>query len=396
MCRIRKEKLQNIGLLLYSMVLLSGWSSYIIFELLGMRFFVYEIFLLPFILRAVLKMNGRIKMRKTESAAYIFIFLCFLAGLLRNPAYLSAHVTTFRTIIYYIVIIHIVSRAETISMSKMKILALGGTIGDLLYMMTVHSREDHTAVNLIALMILVTIPILEGRIMQSFVFALLAMVTAVRSSFRIAVLIVITGVFLSVLYMSAVKKNVKCILLLCIFMAGTAVIIVHYDSLPVILSRYLHMNEYSVYRITARMKYFFLGRFDVSEDDIRRGTFTVLYDRFASSILPKGLIAKGAGYYGNYKDSPMIFLYDAFGSPAAWFIAGLFLFKGFRVLHLSLKCGTQKKQFAFLGLTVISFILLLFINGCFLMDTYEVCLAAVIFGYWFHPGIVKLRVKESL
>ena len=60
------------------------------------------------------------------------------------------------------------------------------------------------------------------------------------------------------------------------------------------------------------------GNLAGSQDTIRYETFSRVAKEFWSKILPNGVIGKSIGEYGVYKDSPMIFLYDALGSAFSW------------------------------------------------------------------------------
>lgn len=390
MCEISKNKM--ILCALYASIALSNWSYYILCELLKLDFYLYEVFFIPIILFNLNKFTGKIKISKGYLAVSFLVIVCFFFGMFKYPQYIMSHITTYRTIFYYVIIICIFKNTTEINLNLFKWICFGSVIGDFLYSLTVNSTSDTSAVNLVALAVLVIIPIIQNKLMETIIFSGLTIVVAFRSSFRISIVLVAAAIMLALLYVVVVQHNIKVMFIAIILGIIMVIFVLNFESFINILVEKTGMNSYAAYRVSVRLKHMIHGNLAGSQDTIRYETFSRVAKEFWNKILPNGVIGKSIGEYGVYKDSPMIFLYDALGSAFSWIIVIYLEIKGIIVAKLAL-FNKEKKYLGFLAIFTILFLILLLINGTFLLNTYEVCISAVVLGYWLNPNLLRLKTE---
>lgn len=195
---------------LYGTIALSGWSYYILIDLIGLPFYAYEVFFIPVVLICRKFIFAKLKRIKSSYLlAFFGLMLFFFIGLIRHPEHMASHITTFRTLIYIFVFMYFFSSAGTFAITQLQFLCFGATIGQFVYMLSVESEADQTSLNIIALSFMIIIPIVKKRVRLSEImfFSIVGLIVSFRSSFRINIVVVLISLVLAIMYSVFVQKR---------------------------------------------------------------------------------------------------------------------------------------------------------------------------------------------
>ncbi|MCQ2385168.1 MAG: hypothetical protein MJ078_00610 [Clostridia bacterium] len=368
---------------LYGILAFSNFSYEILCVWIPMPFFFYDVFFIPFLIAfrreiwAMLKKGAY----RYEWLGYAVCFLCFLIGAVRGREYLTAHLTTFRTVFYFMVGVFFFTKVEKPDMNFLYALCLGACFGDAVFLQYAAYGADYMSVNMVSLLLICIIPIMQDKLLFTVPSAFFAVYLAFRSSFRAYFVALAAALFFSLVYMVWAKRSKKALYALLTVAAGMVVAIWQIDAISAFAKDVLGMNSLAVYRVTDRLKSLVSLDFTKSEDVARLTLLKEPFETFFTAVLPQGLIRKGVDElaYGRYKDTPMTFLYDAFGSVLAW---ALVLFLAAHLVFLIRKHWNKdapaEKGAAFA--LIMSFGVMMFVNGTFFYIVYESALAAVMVG----------------
>lgn len=377
----------------YSFAALSLWSNFLITKVLHSPFFLYEVFFIPPVVMYVRK-NGMtffkrlIDRRMLIAGGVLAVFLA--VGILRNPSYLIAQVTTYRVWIYFLVIILICFRAEMPDLDTIFAACFGAVCGDTLFCLISPNGWSITPLNLIALAVVVCIPLVQGKYGVFAVGIAVCVVDAFLSGFRISFVVIAAAYIFGLLFSVVCSRRKKDFILFGITVAGAVIVFVFFDPIAAAMQSIFHIDEFAFFRVTQRLKALIRFDFVSSQDAQRLKCFEKPFDLFLQRVIPRGLVGKGDGTYGAYKDVPIVFLYDSFGSVAAWFVSAFVGCVGAWNIYASYKKRTSP-ELGFLGAMFPVIVVLFLLNGCFIMDTYEVCISAVILGYWLKNFLILPR-----
>jgi hypothetical protein len=374
---------------IYSAIALSGWSYYLLCDLLGLRFFMYEVYFIPVVIayrKEIVKYlsNG-------VSFKYLLLILivvvCFLLGILRNPNYIIAHITTYRTIFYYLFISNFISKVKSMNINIVKIASSGAILGQFFFMLSVGNNNLLITINAIALSLMVIIPVVQNKILETAVFSIFGLLIAFLSGFRIYILLIILCFFISLLYSLLFNKRFKTLFISLFAIIGTVSLVLNFERIILLVSSTFNMDAYTLYRVTNRLTSLLTGNINQSQDNIRIVNIMKPIIEFFDNVIPKGLIGKAVNNYGLYKDLPIFFLYGAFGSILSLVIIGVIYFKGYAMLFSSLKMEHPSILNSTFGIMVIVFTFLIQFNGTFLLSTYDSVLGAIVVGTWFNKNL---------
>ena len=161
----------------------SSWSSYILTDLLGLGSNIYELYFLPVMLyyhKQVLGAftDGKLKLRTSRGTLrYLyFVLFCFIVGLIvcalrefysGNANFVVEHILAFRFVIYSALIICHFSCSAMINLDQLLYISFFSVLGDFVAILTIHSANYASTLNLIALSLLVIIPIVQNKMLIS-------------------------------------------------------------------------------------------------------------------------------------------------------------------------------------------------------------------------------------
>lgn len=374
---------------LYAGVALSGWSYYLLCDVIGFPFYLYEIFFIPPIIiyrNTLFKMFTKI--RKSYIISFILLIGFLLLGCILNPQYIVAQITTYRTLVYVWCFMYIFSWVKSFNLELLQALCVGASLGQMMYILLISSDSDQTAVNIVALALMIIIPAIKNNIKEIVLFTILGLVIAFRSSFRINIVIVILALFIALLYMALIKKRIKAVLTMICIVIGLFLVVQNFDFITTILADVFNMdNDYALYRVTYRLEQLLQMDFAASQDTMRFELIGKIITEFDDYIIPTGLIGKAIGEYGLYKDAPIMFFYSAFGSWVSIVLLGGIVVGGVKFLCKSFRL--KNTDMAVFAIMLPVFLFLFVLNGTFIMATYEACLTGLILGYWYNKNKIE-------
>lgn len=388
-CKVDYREL--LFFLVYGAIALSSWSYYILCDLIGIPFYLYEVYFIPLAIkyrRQLLKYNFCCKFTVGAWVAAIVIVVFFILGIVINPNYAVAHITTYRTIFYIFAGILIVSSWTRFNITILQCLCVGSCLGQFAYMSTIATNANETAVNIVALSLMIIIPSAKGNVKQTMLYTAFGLFLAFRSSFRINIVVVLISLGITLFLSWFVTKSRKLFMFIGFLVIAGLVIIANLDAITAWMVDVLKMsNAMSIYRITARLKALFSLDFEQSQDMVRFELMGKMFTSFSEYLLPTGLIGKAIGEYGIYKDAPIIYIYSAFGSVVGLLLTVFVAVKG---LLYMIKSVVQKQQGQLVfGSMLVVYIILFLLNGTFLIATYDACLTGVVFGVWLNKKNLK-------
>ena len=378
--------------LIYAMIALSGWSYYLLCDVLGLPFYVYEVFFVPiiFIYRNKI-ISGFGKIRKIYVFVALLLVFFLLFGLVINTKYMIEQITTYRTIFYVFVFMYFFSIEKKFDIKFLQILCTGASLGEFLFIQIISNSRDQIALNIVALSLMVIIPVIKNSLTETIFFTVFALIVSFRSSFRINIVIVLIALLISVLYVMMIQKKIKALILTVIIAIAGITIAINFDSIVDLLVNILKIdNAMSVYRITNRLKALFQADFQSSQDTVRFMLMAQIFTEFDVYFVPCGLIGKAINMYGRYKDAPIIFFYHAFGSPVSIALLGYIVTKA--CCFIKKYMFVKKNELSIFGLMLPIYIVLFFLNGTFIINTYEACLTGIVLGYWFNYNKIEVII----
>lgn len=386
---------------IFAFFALSSWSSYILTNILGLRSNIYELYFLPVVVFYHKQVLGtsigdgiKLKISRGTLRYLLYVLFCFIVGLIvcagreflgDNLNYVIEHILAFRFVIYSSIIICIFSRSTTISLEQLLYISFFSVLGDFVAILTIHSTNYASTLNLIALSLLVIIPIVQNRMIVSLIAILFSVMVAIRSSYRISIVVVFVAVLFALLYSSVIRQRKRSFILLLVVAVAFFLLIQNFDVAIKTFADYFGMQHASYRRISYRLTEALHGG--------EIGRSRIYLDRLQlcfSEIIPFGLFRRAVGEYGWYTDTPFVFILDAFGFVGGVVILFSVIKKGIRVCYLSLK----RHDLPYLGVLAIMFpvyVVLFIVNGTFLFWTYVACLSGIIIGYWFNSNIDALN-----
>jgi len=384
------EYINKLMWLIYGMIALSEWSYYLLCDVLKLPFYAYEIFFIPLIF--IYKdriINGLRRIRKNYLLGFYFLLLFLVLGITVNMEYTFEQITTYRTLFYVFFFMYFFSAEKGFNITKLQILCVGASVGQFLFIQTVNSSANQTAVNIVALALMVIIPVVKNNVSEVIISSLFALLLSFRSSFRINIVIVLLALVVSLLYSVMIRKKIKALVISIVCITMGVVFALTFDDIVVFLVDVLGIdNPMSIYRITNRLEALFQADFQSSQDTIRFKLLGMVFSEFIPCLIPCGLIGKAINMYGRYKDAPIVFFYHAFGSPVTIILLAVVFMRAIKYVYKYL--FIERGELAIFGLMFPLLVVLFFLNGTFIMNTYEACLTGIILGYWFNKN--KLTV----
>lgn len=382
--------LKLFGFFLFGFICFSGWSNYIVTQLIGLRYYVFEVLLIPFLIYywRQIQSNYRLMRQNTKTITVLFLiyaFVCMWIGFVKSGGHFEAIVTTSRTLFYLIIIAGFFSTGIKLDISKIHWICIGATLGGGIYnSLFVLDEAGYSSLNIIAVTLMVLIPASQAKMKQTAFCTIIAAIIAFVSGYRINIVMILAalviGIFSNLLRR---KTGVKPIVVLIIFVISAVIIYKNFYPITDFLIKTFDMDSFTVYRARDRLYAFFSMDFEASRDMVRFDLYQQIGDQFLEKLIPCGLIGKSAGYYGTYFDVPIIFLYDAIGSLAAWIIVIILAYKGLRSYVFVIRNSVDAWSVV-CGEMIFVYLFLIIVNGRFLFIAYETLLTGLIFGNWLY------------
>lgn len=402
-----KTILQYLLILITGILGFSYISNYILLQKLQLPFYIVELFLLPSIFMYFNKyINIFVRSIKKRMVCFfiltILLMTAVILGVINGAGFIGA-LTMSRSLVYIILVAFIFCEYKEFDLSKLYILVLGATIGEFINVAIIapglSNYKGIAQVNIIAIALVVLIPVIRRRNAQGVICFSLAFLTAYLSGMRTPILIcVITYIIANIYVVLSIsfttrKKVIKLLLMGVILSVVIGAIILRIDIILNRVAEIFHMDSYTIFRISDRMKAFLNFDFVASQDTSRIEGYKKIFSEFIPSLIPRGFIGEIKGV-GNYIDVPILFIYDVFGS-----------FFGMILLYIIVKRALSKVRDLFrkklldidvvAAIMVFIYFVLFIINGRFLYITYESILSGIVIGVWFNKNIRKEVSNES-
>lgn len=387
---ISRDIPEYVFLAVFSFFAFSKWSTYICSNIIGFRFNVYEIVLIPFIIYYRKSISQFIRyMLNSNGLSKIMVYFCLalffmLFGCVINPNAIVYHIASYRTVFYYIFIINYFSQVKTISLGKIQTVSSFAVIGDFIYLLTMGKNESQLLINPVALCITIILPIVNCKIVMSIFISAFCLVASFRSAYRFSIMIVLFSIVFSIIAIMIEKKNKKALLVSTALFVMFFVLISNLNTIVEKLVSAFNMSNWSASRVTERIMSLFNQ--DYAIGDINRiNSFYNYPNYFNNSFIPRGLFRGSIGEIGWYTDVPVMYLLDAFGTIATVLIVLVFVIHSAKTTISFFKY--KNKVLAMLFVMVPNFIIMFLLNGTFLYWHYVVIISALIFGLSFNNRI---------
>ena len=192
-----------VGWLLYGAIALSGWSYYILCDVIKVPLYLYEVFFIPIIFKYHAIIISKVKkMRKIYIFSFAFLVFFLLIGFCVNPQHIFVQITTYRTLFYVWAFMYFFSGIKNFDIKRLQLLCVGSCVGQMLFIVLISKSEgDVTAVNIMALSLMIIIPIIKDKFFEAVFFCIVGLILSFVSAFRINIIIVLMAFRLSLLYM---------------------------------------------------------------------------------------------------------------------------------------------------------------------------------------------------
>jgi len=394
---INKEWMDKILYFITGLLAFSGLSFYLTKIKLGLPFALPELLLIPFLLikhkvvylyiKQLLK--GLLVNAKLIPWLVCWIFLVLLGYILTGD--ILAVLAIGRNILYIIILAFLFSRTKDVSYDFLFYVSFGAIVGELLHSLfypvlyQIYDPLQIVCTNTIAIFLTISIPIIYRKTLLQIITTSIAGLLIFISGYRILLLMGVISFVSSYCLVFIHFKNKKYLILnmirFILIISLSYFFFIHYVN-------YYGDSSYKYHRIVTRTIGFLKKDFNTTQDDVR---FTIIESSLTGiggeKVLPHGFISKAKGLFGLHIDVPIVFLYDTIGSIFSVVLLLWILLKGGRFAIHEMKKPIFNVDTS-IALFFIAFILLLFINGRFLLVTYESWLFGIILGRY-------LKIKRT-
>lgn len=405
-----KFKVKNIEMLLIfitGFIVGTHWAEYILSKI-GINFFLFEIFLLPYFMYKRNTIYNIFKKKHKLNLILVFFFFVLISGVLfgtinSNNDIMSV-LTTTRPLFYMILIIAFFSSIENINIDKLYSWSIATILGEIIFILLIYRDISPGRmwfyVNSITLALLVIIPIVQRKFIRTTISIILALFISIISGYRINLVILGLSLFVAMAWRVLCKEKVlkyKIIvrkISILVFMTFIPIFVVKfYKQLIEVIANIFKMNPVSIYRITGRLEFSLSGDIANSQDNIRIELYKKIYSEFTDNIIPNGLIGKTMGYTGLYTDVPLLFLYESIGSILTIIVV---IFLGFIGIASFINAfrGTSLAFDTVCGLMAPIIIVLLVINGTFMYFANVSIITGIILSRWINRRAFLIKSKK--
>ncbi len=384
-----RKGMEYVYLAILGFIGFSRMSQYVIHSILGIPFYLIEIFFVPFFIYTWPEYLILLKRVSKKRWFVVFLFV-LIYDVLMGCAYtfeIVDTVTMSRSLIYIVLLSFLFYEKNDYSIDKLYIISFFGLLGELIYS-TLFSTADINSINTSCMALMMIIPAVKRRYGLFMISSILALIISINSGYRLGIVILLLVVMEVVVWTVVVseKRTVKSLTrkmsIPIAFLAVILMVVANYERFVELISSLFGTSQYAIYRVTNRLIGLFTMDFSLSREQARFDAFDVIVEWFDDRLLPRGLVGKSVGTLSYYFDVPITYLYDAFGSILTIVILGCCLFKGFKCFLASLK-DTVKDSHVVAGLMFPVLAMCMIVNGSFLYITFQCITTGIIIGIWF-------------
>lgn len=393
----KRTLLKELYLLILGVLGFSRMGQFLLLDGLGLPLSLMEVFYIPLVVvyrREILRFFKRTLTRATPGqVALLGLLACsFLVGAAHTFG--VSFLLEYRSMLYMLVIFWMVYHSRrTIPVMVIQRVALYTVVSELLYIVVFSTEAINSSINCVAIAAAILAAFLCEKYVLGMVSFALGAFLGIVSGFRIGIVIAAAALVEAAVF-SMIRRDKKGQFKVTLarwgivfaFVAAAVIFLNFYEPIIFAVARLTGMDDFAVFRVTERLRGLLEFDMAASQDDLRMEIFKYPFDRFFASLLPRGLIGSVIGEYWLYIDVPVLYLYDMFGSAAAWALLGWFAVKVLRRMELMVRRppeGLEHSPDAFqlmcLLLSPIMLVLLI-INGSFMVITFQAVHNAVLLG----------------
>ena len=371
-----------LGILSFSLINRLFWSG-----ICGLPFTLPEVFWISFFLINIKRYSKDIALIRNKKfiLSCCFIIIMILYSWIRGGAPVSI-ISYMQSVFEMIVFIILFMDYENVDVNKIWWLCFGCVCGDTFYLMSV-SGEIFETVNHIAWVGCCISSLLVKSKYKIILSYILCFVGAVFSGYRINIILVLVALMTCLLWklLRKRKNTVKSIFgrigLSVTLVAGTVFVYNNLINIIQKIANVFNFEAYKVYRVVTRLQIFLSGNSTGTTDSVRIEFMRKAITEFDNHILPTGLIYETLlGKTGYYIDCPILFFYEIFGSVTTWIILIFLAFWSVRLIISSLTDMNISGEYLFAALSVPCFVLLIILNGFFVVSNYSAVISGIIIG----------------
>lgn len=345
-----------------------GFLGYNLIELLFIPVLLYYWY------TGKLRLSRRISISWLDLPVALVMVATICLGFI-NAGNVFSVVTCIRPFLYILLILkYLRSTDSRIPAKKLYPLAMGCIFGDITYMTTVsalYASKGYHHINIIALVVVTLIPILQHKKLKTIISFTVSISAAILSGYRINTVVVILSLFSAVLFITLTTKlslaKLGYLFLVALMVAGLLWCLYHFEEVSVFLADTLNLSRATVYRSLDRIADLLTGDYTLGDEN-RLIKLAKPFREFRDYLFPLGPIGKtDLSRFGNYTDSPILFLYDLFGSLGAWIFIILYAINAIRKAAAILRRWNRVSELNKLYVMMLPILLCLFVlNGTFL------------------------------
>ncbi len=388
---------QELILLLLGALGFSRAGHFLLMDGLGLPLSLMEVYYIPLLIywrRPILRFVRHRLTRATRCQTLLWTLLVsgLAAGLVRTLQW--SFLTEYRSMLYLLIVFGMVRRSErTIPVMVIQRVALYTVVSELLYIVVCSADEISSSVNCVAIAAAILAAFLCERYLLGMVSFALGAFLGIVSGFRIGIVVAALALVESVIFVLLRRDkqgSARVMLRRWAVVASFAVVVVVFLNFwqPIIttVARWTGMSDFAVFRVTVRLEGLLKMDMAAAQEGTRLMIFRYPLERFLQSLLPRGLIGSLTGEYWLYIDVPILYLYDIFGSLAAWGMLGWFgarVLAAMKLLFRRLPEGLEHSLDSFRLLCLLLspvMLCLLIVNGSFIVITFQAVQNAVLLG----------------
>lgn len=394
----------NIGLklqlLLLGMISMSKICSIIFQDMLHISIIIPEIFWVLFFIVNYKRYQQCLRMLQNKwlLISLIYVVAIALVSVLSGRGLVEAG-SELRGIVAILFFAVLLIRYTDVNLEGLWWLCFGVLLGDTFYIFNTgvtHLTVNHTAWASACILCF----LVKGRWKIPLTYGV-CMMGAVASTYRINVLLAVMNLAIGILWLifKKRKQNVRTVVVKAgALIAGITLIIYIYNHLITIVSKLadlFNMSSIEKYRTVNRLQQLLDGTAAQETDVTRINLMKLIYEDFVANLLPAGVLNKQVYASGIYQDTPMLVLYNYFGSLISVLIVLIFtVISMFIFIRVFRKYGLDS-SYVYAGLMVPTMFALLLLNGFFLIGNYAAIITGIVIGliirYWRQEVKIRLR-----
>lgn len=365
-------------------------GQHLILNVIGFPIFLVEILYIPLIFKYGSKVLKSYAVHQTPCLFLLEIMLVvsLAFGILSSKS--PTLVFDYRSIIYLLIVFHYVRKnGIDIDLNTILYINLFAVLSEAVYVLYISQSVIVSSMNIIA----VATTVIVSFMCEKYIFGILAFaacfVMGIISGYRAGIIFSVAALLVAIAYTivrSDRSKNImvrvkRVLFLLCIVFLFV-IVIANYMEIVTFIAEKTGMDQFAIFRVTERMEGVLSGDFSSAQEAQRFEIWAIPFDDFFSCIIPPGLTRR----QGIYIDAPIVYLYDIFGTIAAWLIVAFFIVKIFSSIKLAFAKSNKSVVSSNRALSTYAMLMspiiaaLFIINGTFINNVYQAIETGIILG----------------